>query len=528
MKKHYSLCIFSCIFSVIAELLVVANSVVMGDVIDIATQGNINAMFCNSVLMIGILLANNIIFTISVYLNLQFANLRTIDLRNAIVRNVFQKPLWHFRKADDAYYINMLYGDVDKLNSSVYQNYSIEWKFLALFAFSLLMIARVNFYLFLISIVFSLLPMIVTVLLQNIVNEQGSKCSESDEEYQRRVAQTVQGYECIKTKSDPATFISKFFQPAVIKKGKTYVKKESVQTIAYSAVDCVNSLGQLILIIAGGYMVVEHKISTGELVTCVMLSSYVYSGMNNFLETFLERQTYSKIQKKVENEAAYIEAKKSEDVCDFGVNNGVTLQYDHVNFCIEDNRIIDNFSFVFKAGMCYGIVGESGKGKTTLVQLALKYYDDFEGKILLNGKDIRLLDERSLYKCIGYLSQSEYMFQDTIENNILLYSGDGEISEEIIKQCRLSGLVSRMKEGNIGDMGEHLSGGEKQRVALARVLTRQPSLLIFDEPTVGLDADNASEIMDTVFSLEGVTRIVISHDESIMKDSRFDEVILLS
>lgn len=272
----------------------------------------------------------------------------------------------------------------------------------------------------------------------------------------------------------------------------------------------------------------SHKISTGALVTCVMLSSYVYSGMNNFLEIFLERQSYRKIQKKVENEAANADVKKSEEVCDFGDNTGVTLQYDHVRFCIEDNKIIDDFSFAFRAGMCYGIVGESGKGKTTLVQLALKYYDNFEGKILLNGKDVRLLDERSLYKCIGYLSQSEYMFQDTIENNILLYSGEGELSEEIIKQCRLSGLVSRMKEGNIGDMGEHLSGGEKQRVALARVLTRQPRLLIFDEPTVGLDGDNAREIMDTVFSLEGVTRIIISHDESIMRDSRFNEVILLS
>lgn len=275
-------------------------------------------------------------------------------------------------------------------------------------------------------------------------------------------------------------------------------------------------------------MILGHKISTGELVTCVMLSSYVYSGMNNFLETFLERQAYGKIRKKVEAEAANIHAENCEDVCDFEVNNGVTLEYANVSFCFEDKRIVDDFSFIFEAGKCYGIVGESGKGKTTLMQLALKYYDDFEGEILLNGKDVRLLDERFLYKCIGYLSQSEYMFQDTIENNILLYSEKEKISEEIIKQCRLSGLVSRIREDNIGDMGEHLSGGEKQRVALARVLSRQPGLLIFDEPTVGLDADNAGEIMETVFSLEGVTRIVISHDESIMKDNRFDKVVSLS
>lgn len=111
MKKHYSLCIFSCIFAVIAELLVVVNSIVMGDVIDIATQGDMNSLFLNGVLMIGILLANNIIFTISVYFNLQFANLRTIDLRNAIVKNMFQKPLWHFRKTDDAYYTFLFASD---------------------------------------------------------------------------------------------------------------------------------------------------------------------------------------------------------------------------------------------------------------------------------------------------------------------------------------------------------------------------------------------------------------------------------
>lgn len=528
MKKHYSLCIFSCIFAVVAELLVVADSIVMGNVIDTATQADMNSLFFNSVLMIGILLANNIIFTISVYFNLQFANMRTIDLRNAIVKNMFQKPLWHLRKTDDAYYINMLYGDIDKMNSSVYPNYSIEWKFLALFVSSLLMIVRINSYLFLISALFSLLPMVVTFLLQGIVNKQGSKCSESDEEYQRRVTQIVQGYECIKTKGEPAAFISKFFQPAVIKKGKTYVNKENIQTIAYSAVDFINSLGQLILIIAGGYMILGHEISTGELVTCIMLSSYVYSGMNNFLETFLERQAYSKIRQKVTAEAASIDVEKSKGICEFEINNGVTLKYDNVSFCFEGRRIVENFSFTFETGKCYGIVGESGKGKTTLMQLALKYYEDFEGKIFLNGKDIRLLDESFLYKCIGYLSQSEYMFQDTIENNILLYSGKEHISEDIIKQCRLSGLVSRMQEGNIGDMGECLSGGEKQRVALARVLTRKPNLIIFDEPTAGLDADNSSEIMETIFSLEEVTRIVISHDGSIMKDNRFDKVVSLS
>lgn len=528
MKKHYSLCIFSCIFAIIAELLVVANSAVMWKVIDTAAQGDLRSLLLHGAVMIGILLANNVIFTISVYLNLRFACIRTVDLRIAIAKRMFQKPLWQFRKEDDAYYMNMLCADTDKMNLSVYQNYSIEWKFLTLFEASLVMVAEINSWLFLISVLFCIIPIAVTFLLQGTVNNQGSKCSESDEEYQCRVTQMVQGYECVKRSGGPFDFIANFFEPAVVNKGKAHVKKESIQTVAYSSIDFINSLGQLVLIIAGGYMILEHKISTGELVTCMMLSSYVYSGMNNFLETFLERQSYTKVRKKVEAEAVNNDSANCEGVCGPETNRGAQLQYTDVSFSFGDKKIIDDFSFCFEAGKCYGIVGESGKGKTTLMQLALKYYNDFAGEILLNGKDIRLFDDKNLYKCVGYLSQSEYLFQDTIENNILLYEGGRTIPDEIIQKCRLSGLVSRMKQEDIGDMGEHLSGGEKQRVALARVLTREPGLIIFDEPTAGLDPDNAGQIMETIFSLEGVTKIVISHDGFIMKDKRFDKIISFS
>lgn len=527
MKKNYSLCIFSCLFSIVAEFLVVLNSVIMGNVIDTASRGDLHHLILNGITMMGILFANNTIFTLSVYLNLKFANAIATNLRTVIVENIFRKPLWAFRKMDDAYYINMLYGDIDKLNVSVYQNYSIEWKFLALFTSSLIMIVQINVSLFLISISFSLLPLVATFILQRTVNKYGIKCSESDESFQRKVTQTIQGYECVKTNGNPTSFLAAFFQPAAILKGKNYVKKETIQTIVYAVVDFVNSLGQLILIITGGYLILMHSITPGELITSIMLSSYVYSGMSNFLETFLERKSCEKIREKVISEAEYAYPPSLESVQHSETSFGITLQYKNVHFSFGDNCIVDDFSFTFEAGKCYGIIGESGKGKTTLMRLALKYYENFGGEILLNNQDIRELSDTFLYHNIGYLNQSEYMFQDTIENNICLYSEEAAIPRKILQQCHLSNLITKSHDRNIGDLGEFLSGGERQRTALARVMLRQPGLIIFDEPLVGLDPESVADIMETIFSMDGITRIIISHNASVLQDSRCSQILTL-
>ena len=175
------------------------------------------------------------------------------------------------------------------------------------------------------------------------------------------------------------------------------------------------------------------------------------------------------------------------------------------------------------------MVGESGSGKSTLVKLLLKYYDDYQGTISLAGQDIRQLSEREVYKLVGVVDQSPYLFNASLYENITLFSGQpGQGSEEyqaLVQKLNLTALAERVGDVPLGDFGDKISGGERQRINIARALRLDPKILVFDEPTTGLDPENVEMINEFIFDLQGVTRIVVSHNWSEDYLGRFDGVI---
>lgn len=519
----------SCLLAVLSELLEIYCSLQMGDAIDLAITGRLSAFFLVCIRLVLISVMVNVVFTGSVYFNLRYSQGSIAEIRDGLVHSMFARGLAVFLKKNDAYYTNLLGNDMEKLCNSYYVNLSSEIKFLALAVGSMLAMAHVHMTLFLISLFFAFFPMLLTWLFEKHVQKRTRIVSEAGEAYQFSLLQVIQGYEMLKLNCRKIDGAESRFRQANHRQEKARVSAELLQTISYLSVDTVNTVSKLLVVGVGGYLVVMQKVTAGQLVSCVTLTGYVCSGINMFTEMYMARRAMKPIRQKAADELAL--SHTSEAVSLPAVNGQV--RYDHVSFGHDPQgaRLFSDVSFQLSEGECMAVVGESGRGKSTLVKLLLKYYPEYEGTITLFGRDLREYSENQLYQQVGLLNQSEYIMNASLYENITLYSGeparDSQEYISLLKQLNLTRLADRVGDRPLGDFGDSISGGERQRIALARILARKPRLVILDEPTTGLDPENRDMINDVIWSLQGMSRIVITHDHTPEYLARFDRVVYM-
>ena len=156
-------------------------------------------------------------------------------------------------------------------------------------------------------------------------------------------------------------------------------------------------------------------------------------------------------------------------------------------------------------------------------------YDAYDGSLLVDGKEMKEIDHDSLYDLVSLIDQNVFLFDDTIRNNLTMFADfDDEKVRDAVQKSALSDMIlSRGEDYLCGEGGSNLSGGEKQRIAIARALLRETKVLLIDEATSALDAETAAHINETIASLTGYTRIVITHRLDEAQLSRFDEIIML-
>jgi len=214
------------------------------------------------------------------------------------------------------------------------------------------------------------------------------------------------------------------------------------------------------------------------------------------------------------------------------VVNRPGLVFDDVTFGYErDRTILRGLSFEVPAGSQVAVVGPSGAGKSTIARLVFRFYDPWEGRILIDGQDIRTVTQASLRAHIGIVPQDSVLFNDSIGYNIA-YGRDGATAAEVeqaAKSAALMDLINRLPQGfetEVGERGLKLSGGEKQRVAIARTLVKNPPILLLDEATSALDTRTEQDILATLHSVaEGRTSLSIAHRLSTIADA--DMILVL-
>ena len=208
------------------------------------------------------------------------------------------------------------------------------------------------------------------------------------------------------------------------------------------------------------------------------------------------------------------------------------IEFSHVSFAYEEpNLILKDINFRLEAGKSIAIVGPSGSGKSTIINLIPRLYDVKEGSVTFDGIDVRKLDLAFLRSQVGVVSQETYLFNGTIRENLLYAKPDASEEEmiEALKKANIYDFVQKQEKGldtQVGNRGLKLSGGEKQRISIARILLKDPTIFIFDEATSALDSISEQKIQEAIDPIiQSRTSILIAHRLSTILAA--DEILVV-
>jgi subfamily B ATP-binding cassette protein MsbA len=312
---------------------------------------------------------------------------------------------------------------------------------------------------------------------------------------------------------------------------KFNMKAVSVHAISGPLMEFLGGIGIGAILFYGGYNVVQGNSTPGNFFSFLAAMLLLYepikrlTNANNTIQNGIAgaQRVFSIIDLPPEI------ADKPDAITLPQVSRSIDIE--NVTFCYEKKSVLKNINLSIKAGEVVAFVGMSGGGKTSLVNLIPRFYDVSEGRILIDGYDIRDVSLQSLRKQIAMVTQQTILFNDTVRNNIAY--GDIERSEEDIinaaKAANAHHFIIKTPKGydtNIGELGTKLSGGEKQRISIARALLKNAPILILDEATSSLDTEAEIEVQEALDNLmKGRTTLVIAHRLSTIRNA--DRIIVL-
>lgn len=283
------------------------------------------------------------------------------------------------------------------------------------------------------------------------------------------------------------------------------------------------------MVLLTAYLWKEKQIEFEQMIICIvsMMGSFgpvvALSNLSNNLNQTLA--SGERVLDLLEEEPVVYEIEKSSEAAGGNISNENaidSIEVKNISFAYESKKIFDNFSVDFKAGKINGIWGESGCGKSTLLKLLMRFWNVDNGTIVINGEDINKIPTCDLRKLESYMTQQTYLFNDTIGNNIAIAKEDATKNEiiEAAKKASIHDFIISLPNGydtNVGELGDSLSGGEKQRIGLARVFLHDAPLILLDEPTSNLDSLNEGIILKSLREQQGEkTVILVSHRKSTM------------
>ncbi|MBQ8339463.1 MAG: ABC transporter ATP-binding protein [Clostridia bacterium] len=348
---------------------------------------------------------------------------------------------------------------------------------------------------------------------------------------------TIPGIRVIKSFTNEENATERF--SACVEEWRVTDSKAGKILHAYPAI--VNGLiacGSVLIWSVGGTEVIRglttgdpNAISIGLLVSFISYASMFYEPVNFFANLSDSTQSAMASAERI------MDILEAEPEHDFGkgntnVNMAGRIEFKHVNFSFDrTKKVLRDVNLVIEPGDIVGIVGTTGSGKSTLVNLLLRYYDHYEGEITVDGVDIRSIDMQYYRSCIGYVQQEPMMFHDTIYNNIA-YGNETFSTDEIINAADIANaheFIVRQPDGYdsvLGERGVGLSGGERQRLSIARAMLRNPKMLVFDEATASVDSETEHLIQEAIERLiSGRTTIMIAHRLSTL--SKANKIVVV-
>ena len=531
LKKYQWLMILGLFLTTVIAALSTVNPFISGIIVDDVIQaGNYDLLPWLVACLLGVTLGNSALRFLY-QLAFETASQGVLyDMRGKVYRKFLEEDMAFYNKKRTGDLMSRQTGDMDAIRHFVaYDIYAIFQNIL-LFIFALLMIFTVNTRLALCMLVVLPFTAIATYKQSKEVKpafQRNRNCFSSLNAF---VQENISGNRVVKAFAKESYEKEKFqvendkFRDAQIKGSRVWMKYVPIFEILSYALTVV-------LMLYGGYMVIQEEITLGDLVKVngylwmlnspLRMAGWWVNDIQNFI-TSVEKiyATYSEEPK--------VRTPLSTDAQEPSFSHGHErisgeVEFRDVAYSADNEDIVKNINFKAHAGQTVGIIGSTGSGKSTLMNLLCRFYDTTSGQVLVDGKDVRQMDLYNLRDNIGMAMQDVFLFSDTIEGNIAY--GRPDCSFDQVKHAAIQAdanhFISALPEGYdtiVGERGVGLSGGQKQRISLARALLKDPSILILDDTTSAVDMETESYIQKQLKTVrKGCTVFIVAYRISSVK-----------
>ena len=378
-----------------------------------------------------------------------------------------------------------------------------------------------------VAIALSILPLLVSIPASKEITKAEKNLSKENADFMEFMRDTLSGYFVIKSFHAESELAGRFHEENIeIEKAKFFRRfaEENINLLS-TAASVVMRLGVFLF---GAWLSLSNShVTPGIVLVFLQLLTFIITPIEKIPSLFANRKAARSLIAQTE-ELFYEKDNEQEKLEINTLKSAIEIQ--NLSFSYEASvKALRNVSLTFHSGKKYAIVGASGSGKSTLFKLLTKYSSEYDGNILFDGIDLRNITYSSLSQIISAVQQNVFVFHDSIYNNICLYKNIPEKEfDYVIQKSGLSSLIQQKgKNFSCGTNGNKLSGGEKQRISIARALLRNASILLMDEASSALDEKTADEIMHSILDMPDTTSLVITHRLNSTLLKKYDGICVL-
>jgi ATP-binding cassette subfamily B protein len=531
MAKYWYLYLLASLFLLAGVLMEAEAPRIIETIIDDVIVGGNHEILMRLLCMLLLLGAGKGIFKYLQEYTSDSIGLRiSIDIRRKLFAHIEKMSVGFFEKNNTGELMARVKEDVDRIWDAV--GYVGILCVEAMVYTVVVMICMVKISPVLTMIPLCIMPMVgyVAIRLEKSLDRVYDDISEENAKLNTIAQENLTGVRTVKAFSRESYEIAKFKEH----NGRYYDLNMALAKTMAKYDPNISFLTKTLLVLSvtiGGILVVKEQITLGQLGAFIQYANNIVWPMEilGWVTNSLAAAVASnkKINKILDEEPDIVSPEKPK------VLDPVkgSLEFDHVGLTLQGQTILKDVSFVVPAGKTLGIMGMTGSGKTTVVNLLERFYDVTEGTIRLDGVDVRQLDLKQLRGSMAVVMQDVFLFSDTVGENIRIGSRDWmdlPRMEEAAKAADAHGFVSDLPQGYdtvIGEKGVGLSGGQKQRLSIARALARKAPVLILDDSTSALDMETEHEIQQQLNTMQDITKVIIAHRISAVRHA--NEIVIL-
>jgi len=488
----------------------------------ISPDGVARSLLNLSLVIITAFVLKNIFKYIAAITSAKFEEGIVKSIRDQVFSKLMNLSIGFFSKQKQGNLISLIANETTALASASISAFStLLREGIQVILFAILLVS-ISWELTLISSATAIISFALLRISRKYLTRYANRMQTAMSDYTTTMQESFYGIRIVKAYSSERHIINKFLRDT-FNFLKSSIKHRKIMTLVPAMNEIFSIAALTFVLYFGGLQVVNNQISSDDLMLFLFSLFSIMSPITTVIHSFTQFPRGKIAADKLFEVLNYDEKIKSGKISEVKFNQ--SIEFKNVVFSYDIDIILDNINFELHKGQKIAIVGSSGSGKSTILDLLVRFYDPQQGEILLDGVNIKEFDLSNYRKLFGIVSQETLLFNDTIENNIR-FGRDEYSFEEIVQAAQLAnadGFIQKLEkkyQTQIGDRGVQLSGGERQRIAIARALLGNPEILIFDEATSALD-NESEKIVQTAINqiLKNKTAILVAHRLSTIVDA---------